>query len=130
VSRDFGARELIAHKGEPFSYMYFPVSGVLSEIEEGSDGGTAEVTIIGFEGCSGIEALAKAKRHPFLLKAETPVSALAILVADMIEQRDRSAQLHTLVHAYLAARIRGAGISLGCYARHSAQAGWRDGCCA
>lgn len=119
---DYAQRHLIAHKGDAFTDIYFPLHGVLSEVEEGSDGGTAEVTLIGFEGCSGIEALVDATYHPFVLRAETPLRVAAIAASTLIAARDRSPEFHTLVHRYLAARIRGAGISIGCYARHPVHA--------
>jgi CRP-like cAMP-binding protein len=110
--------DVLGHKGEPYTVVHFPVSGMISEVEEGRDGGSAEVTIIGFEGCSGIEALLESDRHPFLRCVELPTEALAISVSPLRAIRDGSPEFSRFVHRYVAARLRGLGISSGCYARH------------
>ena len=112
------AGDILGHKSDPYNRIHFPTSGMISEIEEGSDGGSAEVTIVGLEGCSGFEALLGSNVHPFLRCVELPVQAIAIPVQDARNIRDGSPEFGRFVDRYAAARLRGLGISIGCYARH------------
>lgn len=114
----FRPKQTLAQRGDGYGDIHFPLTGAISEIEQGADGGSAEVTIVGFEGCSGIEALVDAKVHPFHRAPQVPTTALIIRASHLLSIRDRSQELHNLVHRYVAARLRGGGISIGCYARH------------
>ena len=109
---------VLGHKGERYSSIHFPISGMISEVEEGSDGGTAEVTIVGFEGCSGIEALLGSETQPFLRCVAIETEALEVSVTYMRELCAQSTDVRRILHGYVAARLRGLGISIGCYARH------------
>lgn len=112
------ANHTLAQRGDVYTDLHFPLTGAISEIEQGADGGSAEVTIVGFEGCSGVEALIDARAHPFHRAPQVPTSAIVIPAARLLDIRDRSGEFHQLVHRYVAARLRGSGISIGCYARH------------
>ncbi len=118
--RSLSAGEIVAHRGDPFEEVCFPLDGAVSEIEEGLDGGSAEVTAVGYEGVSAIEALLDADAEPFLRVTHLPTSALVIPLADLRPLRDEEASLHRLIHRYAAARLRAAGITIGCNARHDA----------
>jgi len=113
--------DLIAHRGDRVVEVYFPVRGAVSEIEEGVDGGSNEVTAIGPEGLCGVEALLDVPLSPFLRLIEVKTTAVVVPLRDLLDIRDRSADFHRLVHRYTAARLHGAGISIGCNARHDAQ---------
>ncbi len=113
---------LIAHRGDRVEEVHFPVRGAVSEIEEGLDGGSNEVTAIGPEGVCGVEALLDVPLCPFLRIIEVKTSSVVIPLGVLLEVRDRSADFHRLLHRYTAARLHGAGISIGCNARHDAQA--------
>ncbi len=117
-TRTFRPNEIIARRADVYVDVHFPLTGAISEIEQGADGGSAEVTIVGFEGCSGVEALVDAKVHPFHRAPQVPTAAITIRASHLVAIRDRSNELHKLVHRYVAARLRGSGISIGCYARH------------
>jgi len=118
LTRSFRPKETIAMRGDGYDFLHFPLSGAISEIEQGADGGSAEVTLVGFEGCSGVEALMDATAHPFHRAPQVPTTAILIKASHLLAIRDRSEELHALVHRYVAARLRGGGISIGCYARH------------
>ena len=113
--------DLIAHRGDRVGEVYFPTRGAVSEIEEGLDGGSNEVTAIGPEGLCGIEALLDVPLCPFLRVIEVKTTAFMIPTIALLEIRDQSPDFHRLVHRYAAARLHGAGISIGCNARHDAQ---------
>ena len=116
--RTFVPGDIVAHRGDPIAEVHFPLSGAISEIEEGLDGGCAEVTIVGFEGFSGIDVLLDAPFEPFLRIVEVPTTALVVASEVLLAKRETEPALHHLVHRYAAARMRGLGISIGCYARH------------
>lgn len=110
--------DIIVHRGDRIDDLQFPISGAISEIEEGLDGGSTEVTAIGSEGFCGVEALLDVPLCPFLRVVEVKMTAIVIPLGALLEQRDRSPDFHRLVHRYAAARLHGAGISVGCNARH------------
>ncbi len=113
--------DLLTHRGDHVDEVYFPIRGAVSEIEEGFDGGSNEVTAIGPEGVCGIEALLDVPLCPFLRVIQVRTTTIVIPIISLMQVRDRSADFHRLVHRYAAARLHGAGISIGCNARHDAQ---------
>ncbi|MEA2690577.1 MAG: hypothetical protein QOD51_3184 [Candidatus Eremiobacteraeota bacterium] len=117
--RTFAPGDVIAHSGAPAVTVHFPTAGAVSEVEEGLDGGTVEVTAVGFEGLSGIASLLDAESEPFLRVIEVPTTVLALSTADARALRDRAPALHAMIHRYASARMRGAGITIGCNARHA-----------
>jgi CRP-like cAMP-binding protein len=120
--RTFGPGDVIALSGTPAVTVHFPTAGAVSEVEEGLDGGTVEVTTVGFEGVSGIASLLDAPTEPFLRVIEVPTTVLALSTADARALRDRAPALHAMIHRYAFARLRGAGITIGCNARHAVHA--------
>lgn len=118
-TRTFAPGEIVAHRGDAVGLVHFPVTGAVSEIEEGLDGGTVEVTAIGFEGVSPIEALIDAQSEQFLRLIQVPTVAIAVPAATLRRLREADAALHLLIHRYSAARLRAAGITIGCNARHA-----------
>ncbi len=114
--------DVIVHRGDRIDEVHFPISGAISEIEEGLDGGSTEITAIGSEGFCGVEALLDVPLCPFLRMVEVKTTSIVISVGVLLEQRDRSPEFHRLMHRYAAARMHGAGISVGCNARHDVQA--------
>ncbi len=113
---------IIAHRGDRIEEVYFPINGAIFEIEEGLDGGSTEVTAIGAEGFCGVEALLDVPLCPFLRLSEVTTVAIVIPLEALLSIRALSANFHRLVHRYAAARMHGAGISIGCNARHDVQA--------
>ncbi len=121
VTRTFAPGDVVAHRGDRVAEALFPLRGAVSEIEEGLDGGSTEVTALGPEGVSGFEALLDAPLCPFLRVTEVHATVVAVPIAQLLEVRERSPALHRLLHRYAIARLQGAGISIGCNARHDAQ---------
>ncbi len=113
---------VVAQRGDPFTDVLFPLHGAISEVEEGRDGGSVEVTAVGYEGVSPIEALLDADAEQFRRIIQVPTGALAVPLDALRQLRDDDASLHRLVHRYAAARLRAAGITIGCNARHEAPA--------
>ena len=118
VPRTFAAGELVVRRGDRVEFVCFPLSGAIAEIEEGLDGETVEVTVVGPEGVSGIEAWLDKDDAPFTRIVEVPTVAITVDVREARAARDRSPALHELVHRYAAERLRAMGISVGCNARH------------
>ena len=122
VRRAFAPGDVVARRGDSIDEAIFPLRGAISEIEEGLDGGSNEVTAIGPEGVSGFEALLDASLCPFLRLIQVRATAIAIPIAHLLEVRDRHPVFHRLLHRYAMVRLQSAGISIGCNARHDAQA--------
>ena len=116
--RDLAAGDVVVHRGDRVEHAYFPLRGAIAEIEEGLDGETVEVTVVGPEGVSGIEALLDKDDAPFTRVVDVPTVALAVPVGAVRAVRDRFPAVHELIHRYAAERLRAAGISIGCNARH------------
>jgi CRP-like cAMP-binding protein len=119
--RAFAPDDYLVHRGDPVNEIYFPLRGAVSEIEEGLDGGSNEVTAIGPEGFCGLESILDVPACPFLRLNEVRTDGLAVATAFMLNVRDRSPEFLRLVQRYAVARLHEAGISIGCNARHDAR---------
>ncbi len=111
---------MIAQRGDPFTEVCFPTHGAVSEVEEGRDGGSAEVTVVGYEGISPVEALLDLDGEQFRRVIQVNARGLAIPFAALRRLRDEDPSVHRLIHRYAGARLRAAGITIGCNARHDA----------
>jgi CRP-like cAMP-binding protein len=116
----FAPGHVVARRRDRLADVVFPTQGAVSEIEEGLDGGSAEVTVVGFEGVSGLEGLLDFEAEPFLRMIEVPTTAIVSPVGAIRTVRDEAPSLHRLIHRYAAARLQAAGISIACNARHDA----------
>lgn len=112
------AGEVVAERDTPIRAVYFPYRGAISEIEELWDGGAAEVTVVGDEGFSPVEALLDEPVEQRRRLVQISTVSLVVSVADAIELKDRSDALCALVRRYAVASLRVSGVGIACNARH------------
>lgn len=112
----------VAHRDDPSVSVHFPFRGAISEIEEQSDGGSAEVTVVGPEGVSPIEALLDSLVEQRRRLVQVPCHGLAVDVHVARGVVERFPAARALVNRYAVATLRIAGIGIACNARHPAPA--------
>lgn len=87
-------------------HIYFPRTGILSQVIDMQDGETVEVSTIGREGLAGLPVFHRVERSPFRLYCQLPPCICRRMPADLFEQEaQRDGQLRTLLHRYSHARL-------------------------
>jgi CRP-like cAMP-binding protein len=114
------ARRATLHEpGGRFQYAYFPTSGVVSLLHVMSDGGAAEVAVIGNEGCTGVSALLSGSGGTLRAMVRTAGYAYRIKAAHLQAEFQRGGRLHRVMLRYAGALIAQLAQSAACNRRHS-----------
>ena len=99
-SVELGLREIIHTPDKPITAVYFPESGWVSMMALLTDGNSAEVGIIGFEGMVGLPLLLGSDRSPTEAMIQAPGTFLRLEADAFREELDRSAPLRPLLLRY------------------------------
>jgi CRP-like cAMP-binding protein len=90
----------------PIRHIYFPRTGILSQVIDMQDGETVEVSTIGREGLAGLPIFHGVERSPFRIYCQLPPCTCRRLPADLFEQEaQREGPLRKLLHRYSHARL-------------------------
>jgi CRP-like cAMP-binding protein len=111
-------RDPVANPGQPYEYVYFPESCIISVVNDMRDGSTVETGTIGNEGVSGLAALMDATSSESRMFCQVPGSALrapAAVVADLVE---RERELRRLVNRYAQAFLTQVAQGAACNRLH------------
>jgi len=105
-------REPVANPGEPYEYVYFPESCVISVVNDMRDGSTVETGTIGNEGVAGLPALldsVTSERRVFGQVRGSTLRARATVVAALVErERELRRLINRYAQAYLSQVAQGA----------------------
>ena len=111
-------RDPVADPGQPYEYVYFPESCIISVVNDMRDGSTVETGTIGNEGVAGLAALMDAISSESRMFAQVPGTALrapAKVVADFVE---RERELRRLVNRYAQAFLTQVAQGAACNRLH------------
>jgi CRP-like cAMP-binding protein len=82
-------------------HVYFPRTGILSQVIDMEDGETVEVGTIGREGMIGLPVFHGVERSPFRVYCQLPPSVCRRMPADVFEEEVRRiGSFRTLLHRY------------------------------
>jgi len=105
-------RDPVASPGQPYEYVYFPESCIVSVVNDMRDGSTVETGTIGNEGVAGLPALMDATSSESRMFCQVPGAALrapARVVADVVErEREFRRLVNRYAQAYLSQVAQGA----------------------
>jgi len=117
-------RHHIYREDEPIEHVFFPVTGVLSLVEQMSDGRGIEIATVGNEGMVGLPVFLQASvtsgHRAFAQVAGTSLRMGAARFADVVGQTHNGA-LHRVMHRYTQALMSMIARAVACNALHSVQ---------
>lgn len=111
-------REAVATPGQPYEYVWFPESCIISVVNDMRDGSTVETGTIGNEGVAGLAALMDAVSSETRMFCQVPGRAQrapATVVADLVE---RERELRRLVNRYAQAYLTQVAQGAACNRLH------------
>ncbi len=108
--------------GSPTDYVYFPVTGALSEFVLMADGSAVEVGFIGNEGMAGWPAVFGSHIGTTWVVCQTNGLFLQFATNDVAAEVDRSPELHRRLHHHAAAVLGQRAIAAACDRHHDVAA--------
>lgn len=101
-------------------HLYFPRSGIVSQVIDMEDGGTVEVGTIGREGVVGLPVFHGVEKNPFRVYCQVPPCVCRRLRANVFDEESRRpGPLRTLLHRYSHARLCQTAQTAACNRLHS-----------
>ncbi len=111
-------REELFGPDDPFEHLWFPESGVCSQVVESADGRSVEVAVTGREGTIGLPAIFGARHAATRAVAQTDMTALRIRVEDLLEHLDGDHPLLKHLERYAAVTLSVLAQIAGCNRLH------------
>jgi CRP-like cAMP-binding protein len=106
----------------PIRHVYFPRSGILSQVIDMEDGGTVEASTIGREGVAGLPVFLGVEKSPFRVYCQVPPCVCRRIPVDVFrEETRRAGPLQLLLHHYTHARMCMIAQTAGCNRLHSVE---------
>lgn len=100
-------------------YVFFPDCGVISVMTVYEDGDVVEVTTIGWEGCTGFQAVFGAKSSSARLLVQVPGSAARISRPAFMWAMKSMPSFRILMYSYVHAFLEQVLVSVACNGAHS-----------
>jgi CRP-like cAMP-binding protein len=110
--------EVLAREGEPYEYVYFPETGVISIVNKLADGTEVEVGTIGNEGMAGLHVVLGASSIPSLTLMEVPGTAVRIPTTVFRAIADERPEVLRLVQRYAQAFLVQVAQTAACNRAH------------
>ncbi len=111
-------KQVLHASGEIIEWIYFPESGMVSNIAVLEDGAAQEVGVIGREGLVGLPAVLGAASTPIEALVQTAGPALRIRVAELRTAFEHSPTLRALLLRYMQAFHLQVSLTSACNGRH------------
>lgn len=111
--------EVLIDADSSLDYVFFPNSGVISVVAVYANGDIIEMATIGREGCSGIQAVFKAKSSSVRCLVQIPGSAAKLSRAAFISAMESMPAFRRLMFAYVQAFLEQVLVSVACNGAHS-----------
>lgn len=114
--------ETICESGAPVEFVYFPISGYLSVIQELDERQSIEVGLVGCEGYLGGELVVGLKNNPFKVVVQGEGLAWRLGAQDFLKIIKENQEIKTTADRYCGFRLRQLGLSIACGHFHGIQA--------
>ena len=114
-----GRAQILMNADRPIDHVFFPESGVVSEVAVYSDGSVIEMATVGREGFTGITAAFGAKRSSSQLLVQIPGTALQMSRAAFTRAMASMPSFRSLMFAYARAFLEQVMVSVACNGAHS-----------
>jgi CRP-like cAMP-binding protein len=97
--------DIFHHARDPIRQVYFPYTGMISEIIVLRDGSAVEVGVVGQEGMIGAPALVQARAWPYEDMGQLPSNGVRLSVAQFRALATQDTHLYRLVQRYVQATL-------------------------
>jgi len=106
----------------PIRHVYFPETGVLSEIQTMRNGSAVEVNLVGSDGMAGLAVYLGGMTFPMEVICQAPGTFLRMAAADFQAEVARNAPLLAVLHGYTQAVLAIRAQAIGCDRFHDVEA--------
>jgi CRP-like cAMP-binding protein len=106
----------------PIGHIYFPETGVLSQIQQMRNGSAVEVNLVGNEGMAGLAVYLGSGTFPMEVACSAPGTFLRMRSADLLAEVARNAPFLKILHAYTQAVLEIRAQAIGCDRFHAVEA--------
>jgi CRP-like cAMP-binding protein len=107
--------------GDPIDYVYFPLSGVISMVNEPNPGDIVEIGTVGREGFAGVPVLLGATSVESRAVVQVPGEAVRVRAAVFQEFLQRDSRFRALLMRYVLAFLTQVAQSASCNRLHEVQ---------
>lgn len=114
-----GVKDVLFDVSEPISYVYFPVTGVMSLVTTMNDGRVFEFATVGNEGMVGLPVLLGATSVPAKAFAQIPGLTLRLRASKMRAEQERGGPLIAVLHRYAQALFNQVAQTVSCNRAHT-----------
>jgi CRP-like cAMP-binding protein len=106
----------------PIGHVYFPESGVLSQIQQMRNGSAVEVNLVGSDGMAGLAVFLGGVSFPMEVRCSAPGTFLRMRSAEFLAEVDRNTPLLKVLHGYTQAVLESRAQAIGCDRFHGVEA--------
>jgi CRP-like cAMP-binding protein len=106
----------------PIRHVYFPETGVLSEIQQMRNGSAVQVNLVGSDGMAALAVYLGGVTFPLEVICQAPGTFLRTTAAKFRAEVARNPQLLTVLHGYTQAVLAIRAQAIGCELFHSVEA--------
>ncbi len=111
--------QILMDPDDPIDHVFFPASGVVSEVALYSDGTVIEMATIGREGCTAVQAILGARTSSVRLLVQIPGEATKMSRAAFTRSMASMPSFRTLMFAYVQAFLEQVLVSVACNGAHT-----------
>jgi CRP-like cAMP-binding protein len=121
-SVDLGLHASVMGPDRPIAHVYFPETGVLSQVQQMRDGSAVEVSLVGNEGLAGLAVYLGGVSFPMEVACSAAGTFLRMRSADFLAEVARNPPLLTILHGYTQAVLEMRAQAIGCDRFHAVEA--------
>ena len=111
--------EILIDADTSLDHVFFPESGVISVVAVYANGDIIEMATVGREGCTGFQAIFRAKMSSVRFLVQAPGSAVRISRAAFIRAMEQTPAFRNLMISYVQAFLEQVLVSGACNGAHS-----------
>jgi CRP-like cAMP-binding protein len=109
-------------RDRPIRHVYFPETGVLSQLQQMHNGSTVEVNLVGSDGMAGLAVYLGGDTFPMEVVCTAPGTFLRMPSAEFRAEVARNSPLLRVLHGYTQAVLEIRAQSIGCDRFHAVEA--------
>jgi CRP-like cAMP-binding protein len=111
--------EVLIDADSSLDFVFFPESGVISVVAVYANGDIIEMATVGREGCTGFQAIFRAKASSVRFLVQVPGSAIRISRAAFVRAMEQMPAFRNLMISYVQAFLEQVLVSGACNGAHS-----------